>query len=234
MKKLLFALLMVLGASAHAVNTYTPTYTPTATLTFTPTSTPTPTRTNTPVNGFNQGTGHIRIQPQDMLQSDGVSTLGGTALPGSTSAWMALVATGAGTSHTAAVLSTGSAAVRLQFVVPADYQQNAALWVYALHSAVTNTATLRADLARASIGSLTSTAQTYNGTATNVQTQFTGRLNSARLSRVWVPLNTSAITYGALKPGDVVNVLLTRGGTSGDMNVFAAEFEYTCNYPLRP
>jgi hypothetical protein len=124
--------------------------------------------------------------------------------------------------------------VRLQFVIPADYQQNAALWVYALHSAVTNTATLKADVARNSIGALTSTASTFVGTATNVQTQFTGRLRPAMLSRVWVPLSTSAITYGALKPGDVVNILLTRGGTSGDMNVFAAEFEYTCNFPLRP
>lgn len=234
MKKLFLLFLMALGVNAHAVNTYTPTWTPTVTLTPTPTFTPTPTRTNTPVNGFTQPTGHIRFMPNSFLQADGITAPGTTALAGDPTIWLAQVATGAGTSTTAAVFSTGTAQARLQFVVPTDYQQNAALWVYALHSSVTNTVTLQADVARNSIGSLTSTASVFQGTATNVQTQFTGRMNNARLSRVWVPLSTSAITYGALKPGDVVNILLTRGGTNGNLNVFAAEFEYQPNYPLRP
>lgn len=237
MKKVLFALLVLMGAYAHATGpTATPTYTPTSTLTFTPSFTPTPTRTNTPVNGFvnSSNFGHIRIQPQAMLQADGITAPGTTALAGATTIWLAQVATGAGTSTTAAVFSTGSAQARLQLVVPQDYMRGASLWLYAMHSNVTNTATFQADVARTSIGVLTSTASTLVGTATNVQTEFTGRMRSAQMNRVWIPLEATVGNPGVLKPGDVVNILLTRGGTSGNTNVFAAEFEYAINQPLRP
>ena len=225
MKKILLFLLMALGVNAYAVSTLTPT----PTLSPTPTFTLTPTRTNTPVSGFGDQKGHVIVHAKQFLQADGFTAPALVADPGGITVYMAFA-----NSQTAAVFTTGSAQARVVMTVPADYQRNGALWVYATNSSLTNTVALQADIARISFGALTSTGNVYVGVSTNVQTQFTGPLLGARFSRVWVPLSNTVGTQGTLKPGDLLNILLSRTGTSGDLSVYAAEFEYSVNYPLRP
>jgi len=226
MKKIFLALLMALGVQAHAVATDTPTQT----LTPTPTFTPTPTRTNTPVNTIDGTKGHVYIQAPQFLLSDGVSRPATTPVAGSTTVWLAQTL-----SATCAVFSTNTAAARIQFTVPADYMRGGSLWLHGYDSVTySTTVVIQADLSRMSIGALTSTANVYVGLTQNVQTQFTGRLNNARYSRTWIPLSGTVGTQGVLKPGDMINVLIQRSGAVGDLNVFAADFEYAVNYPYRP
>lgn len=225
MKKILLALLMAVAGYAHAVATDTPT----VTLTPTPTFTPTPTRTNTPVSGFGDSKGHVIIQAPQFTLSDGVSRPVTTPVPGSADIWLAQAL-----SYSAAVFSTNTASARIQLTIPADYQRNPGLWLYAWNSTLTNTVTVQADISRVSFGKLTSTSAVWTGPATNVQTQFTGPLQNARYSRVWVPLSNTVGTNMTLVPGSLLNINLIRTGASGNLNVFAAEFEYSVNYPQRP
>lgn len=226
MKKILLALLLGFAGIASAA----PTDTPTVTLTPTPTFTPTPTRTNTPVNSIDGQKGHIYIQAPQFTLSDGVTRPVTTPVAGSTSIWLAQTL-----SATCAVFSTNTASARIQFTVPADYMRGGSLWLHGYDSVTySTTVVIQADLSRMSIGSLTSTANVYVGLTQNVQTQFTGRLNNARYSRTWIPLSGTVGTSGTLKPGDMINVLIQRSGAVGDLNVFAADFEYAVNYPYRP
>ncbi len=231
MKKIGLALLLLfVGYSAHAD---TPTSTATPTSTITPTFTPTPTRTNTPVSGFGSQTGRVIVQAQEFLSSDGVTIPVTTPVVG-VGAWLAQTL-----SYTAYVFSTGTASARIQFTVPADYMRTTGFWLYGYNSSVTNTVTLQADVSKVSFGALTSTSRVYVGTATNVQTQNTGRMFDARYNRIWIPLNVALYGGGstggtALKAGDLLNILIQRTGASGNLAVFAAEFEYAVNYPLRP
>ncbi len=219
---------MMLATLGHAASTYTPTWTPTATLTYTPSPTFTPTRTNTPVRGYGQ-TGRVIVQSQAFLQADAITVPGVSVLAGDTTVWKAKYL-----SNTVAVFSTGSASATFQLTVPADYMRNGSLWLYAVNTTVTNTVTVQADIARISMGNLTSTATVFVGPATNVQTQFIGRLYDSRWNRVWIPLSGTVGTSGVIKPGDTLNILLARTGASGNFNVATAEFEYDVNYPLRP
>lgn len=225
MKKILLALLMALGVNAYAVATDTPT----VTLTPTPSPTFTPTRTNTPVSTLDGSKGRVIVVPHDFLQDNGISAPLTNTAAGGTDIWLAQT-----TSYTAAVFSTGTADARIQLTVPGDYMRGGSLWLYALNSTLTNTVQVRADVAKVSLGALTSTSSVYVGVTTNVQTQFTGRMNDARYSRVWIPLSGTVGTGGTLKPGDLLNILVVRSGTSGNLSVFGAEFEYAVNYPLRP
>ncbi len=225
MKKILLAFLLSIGGYAHAVATDTPT----VTLTSTPTFTLTPTRTNTPVSGFGDQKGHVIVQAQAFLLSDGVTRPVTTPVAGSSDIWLAQFL-----SYTAAVFATNTASARIQFTIPADYQRNPGLWLYAVNSTLTNTVTVEADISRVSFGKLTSTSAVWTGPATNVQTQFTGPLQNARYSRVWVPLSNTVGVNGTLVPGSLLNVNIIRTGASGNLNVMAAEFEYSVNYPLRP
>lgn len=225
MKKILLALLMAFSGAAVAASTDTPT------LTLTPTVTPTltPTRTNTPVSGFGDQTGRVIVQAAAFTLVDGVTRPVTTPVPGSSDVWLAQTQ-----SYTAAVFATNTASARIQLTVPADYMRNGSLWLYAYNSTLTNTVQIRADVAKISFGALTSTSTVYNGVTTNVQTQFTGALWNARYSRVWIPLSGTVKTYGVIKPGDLLNINIVRSGASGNLSVFAAEFEYAVNYPLRP
>ncbi len=226
MKKIVLALLalMVVG-SAHA---FTPTNTPTNTFTPTVTPTYTPTRTNTPVNSLGSGDGHIFIQAPQFLQSDGLTAPPTVADPGGTTVYFAVLQ-----SRTAAVFTTGSASARIQFTVPANYMSGGQIWLHSTLSTATNTAAIQIDVARISVGALTSTANVYVGLSQNVQTEFTGPLQSARFSRVYCPLSNTVGLQGTLNPGDLLNCLIQRTGTSGDMSVYAAEFKYKINYPLQ-
>jgi hypothetical protein len=225
MKKIFLALLLCLAGAAYA----DPTNTPTVTLTPTPTPTFTPTRTNTPVNSLDGQKGRVIVQAGEFLLTDGVSRPATTPVPGSANIWLAQAL-----SYTSAVFATNTASARIQLTVPADYMRGGSLWLHAYNATLTNTVQIRADVAKVSIGALTSTATVFNGVTTNVQTQFTGPLLGARYSRVWIPLSGTVGTYGTLKSGDLLNINIIRSGASGDLNVFAAEFEYAVNYPYRP
>jgi len=225
MKKIIFALLMALGVQAHAVATLTPT----VTLTPTPTFSPTPTRTNSPVAGLGNGTGRVIVQAPQFMLSDGVTRPVTTPVPG-VSVWLAKTL-----SATALVFSTGTAAAVVQLTVPADYMRGGSLWLHAFQSVTYSvTCVVQADVSRMRLGALTSTANVYVGLTNNVQTQFTGQEFNARFSRTWIPLSGTVGTYGTLQPGDMLQILVQRTGVVGDFNVFAAEFEYAVNYPLRP
>lgn len=226
MKKIVLALLLMVVGSAHA---FTPTNTPTNTPTFTATSTPTATRTNTPTSGFGDQRGHVFVQAPAFLQTDGITAPPTVADPGGTTVYLAV-----SQSQTAAVFSTGSASARVIITVPANYMSGGTLFLHATHSSATNTVTVQADIARISMGALTSTANVYVGPATNVSTELISPLQSARFSRVFIPLSNTVGTFGVLKPGDQLNILIARTGTSGDMSAYVAEFEYKINYPLMP
>ncbi len=227
MKKIFLALLLALGVQAHAVDTATPTPTPTNTVT--PTVTPTPTKTNTPVSGMDGTKGRVIVRADEFLLTDGVSRPATTPVPGSADIWLAQAL-----SYTSAVFATNTASARVQLTVPADYMRGGSLWLHAYNSTLTNTVQIRADVSKVSFGALTSTSQVYNGVTTNVQTQYIGALVNARYSRVWIPLSGTVGTRGTLKPGDLLNINVIRSGASGNLNVFAAEFEYAVNYPYRP
>ena len=227
MKKFILALLVMVAGYAHA---FTPTNTPTNTFTPTATSTPTATRTNTPVSGFGDQKGHVIIQAKQFLQSDGINAPALVSDPGGVTVYLAVVQ-----SYTAAVFSTGSAQAIVTLTTPADYMRNGALWLYCISNPVTNTVTMEADISKISFGALTSTSKVYVGPTTNVQTEFTGPMQASRYSRVWVPLSGTVGSYGVIKPGDQLSILLSEtGNTTGPVNVVAAEFEYSVNYPLRP
>lgn len=217
MKKIfLFLLMAMAGVVSAATDTPTSTYTPTLT------------PTNTPVavfGGPNQA--YLRFQPNACIQDDGITAPGTSALPGATTVWLAQTL-----NTTTLVLSTGTAATRMQFVVPADYQQGGKLWMYASISSATNTAQIAVNAYRTRMNALTSTVTSLLGVTTNVQTQYVGPLDTgaARMSRVYLPLSGTVGMIGQtglLKVGDVVNLQVVRGGgTVGNINVRSFEFEY--------
>lgn len=229
MKKLLFALLLALGGSAHAVATATPTFT------VTPTWTPSPVAIE---QGFAEGKNRVYVYPAECYQDDGATIASAqlTPLPGAATVWNAV-----SLNQNALVLSTGTAATRFSITVPCDYKKvNGSLKLYGMGtiSTLTNTAGLCANVFTGGMNLLTSTSGSYLGVTFNVQTgQFisasaislttqTGqKLLDSRWSRFAIPL--SSTVGAALNPGDIVNFEVVRGnGTSGNISIYKWELEY--------
>lgn len=198
------------------------------------TATPTSTFTPTPVFVLSSSNSRTIVVPQVCLQSDGITTIGATALPGATSAWLAQTA-----GQTALVLSTGSAAVRFQWVVPNDYeQQGLKIYGRGFNSTLTNTVQVVVNTDIQKFNRLTSTAVAFLGTTTNVQTQNFAPLQDAKMSRFYMPTHAALLTRTAgrspIAPGDLVNFFVRRTGTDGNLNVFALEIEYNAVQGRKP
>ncbi len=222
MKKYLFLLFMAVAGFAHAV-TDTPTFTPT----ITPTFTPTPTWTPSPTGALNQNMAHEYISPRRFVQDDGVTIGGTSALPGATSFWYAQFM-----SQTVAVISTGTAAVRWDYVMPSDYKQwskGFKAYAYIYDTASSTTVAFTMNIYGQHFNQLTSTAWAMTGTAKNITTQGLSKRWPSMMSRVLLNTPgqlTTAAGVNNVKPGDLLNFELVRtAGTSGNIYIGAIEIE---------
>lgn len=226
MKKMLLFLAVAVGLLAPSLGwavTDTPTKTPTPT--WTPTLSPTPTVTYTPSPVAIKPTTLARtyVHPSIFKQADGITALGTSALPGSSLLWYAQVA-----SQTAAVMSTGTAEVRFNVILPANYKATKGVnfYAYASSSVTYTTVSLTTSLNTQGFNALTSTAQYFAGAETNVITQGRSPLIPGRMSRV---LLTTAPTNGGFsyKPGDLINVDIVRKDAGvGLLYLYGIEVEY--------
>ncbi len=277
-KLLLFLLAMLVGISAHAATatptpnatqtaiatnlqatqtavaataTYIQTAFPTLTPTLTPTGTLTPSPTFTPAPRQLKDDYRYRLyfQPQQFTQADGITALGATPLPGSASAWLAQ-----SLSETVAVLSTGTAEIRLGMTVPWNYRGNSKLFLLMNAQSIADSVTLTVGVNGQSFNCTTVTVGTYSyfapsggvyymaGTATQVVAGFGGQQVDPLwdtpfqvVSRVLMPLNAAAAAYADRNPslgptiqaGDILNFDIKRtSGGNGNVYIYSAEFQY--------
>ena len=229
---------------ATAFPTLTPTLTPTGTISPSPTFTPAPKQIK---NDFRR---RIYFQPNEFLNADS-SQLAATALPGATNSWLTITAQG----QAAAVLSTGSAEVRLSFTIPWDFKGDGRLFMLMNALTIGDSVTLTATVNGQSFNCTTQTVGTFSytpprggqytitGSATQMVAGYIGaqQLNPLWdtplqvVSRVMMPLNIQAYAYWNTLPslyptirhGDVVNFDIKRtSGGSGNINIYGAEYNY--------
>lgn len=225
MKKMLIAALLALSASTYAVDTPTPT--------ITPTSTPTPTFTPTPDAVLPPEGSRVIIPAIDIMANDGVVKASAvtTPLPGAAAPWVAQSA-----SMTAAVLSTGSAKARVQFVIPNDFDRSLKLYAYASTTAAAQAITMTINVKRQAFGassSATASAKVYLGTATSMLTGSWPGLGEAntKVVRALLPAPTCA----DCKAGDLINVDIRRsGGVTTDLYIYAIEAQYKAKMLRKP
>ena len=221
MKKLLIAVLLGLSASVFAAtDTPTPTFTPT--LTWTP----------TPISIISGSTSRVVVDAVDVCANDGVVLASAvtTPLPGAAAPWLAQ-----SMSFTAAVMSTGSAKCRIQFVLPNDYQRFLSLYAYASTTATPQTLTMTLNLKRQAFGassSATYTAKVLLGTATSMLLTYPGLQGaSTKMVRAKLPLPTC----NDCKAGDLINVDVQRsGGTTTDLYIYRFEAQYDAKQGIKP
>ena len=139
-------------------------------------------------------------------------------------------------SQTAAVLSTGTAAVRFAWMCPNDFDGQLRVFAYGTHSTITNTVTMKVDTRVHRMNGLTSSATVYLGTDTNVQTQNAYSFLASRMSRFLLPTAPFLLTSTAgIKAGDLVNFHVQKtGGTDGATSVYAFEVQYQAIQGRKP
>lgn len=220
MKKMLIAALLALSASLTAASTSTPTFTPTATFTPTPDA-------SLPTNNA-----RVNIGPAEVFANDGVVKAESvtTPLPGAAAPWVAQ-----SMSMTAAVMSTGSAKARIQFVLPNDYERGLSLYAYASTTSTPQTFTLTLNLKRQAFNassSATASAKVLLGTATSMTETWPGLQGAeTKVVRAKLPLPVCS----DCKAGDIVNVDIQRsGGTTSNLYIYNFEASYRAAMLRKP
>lgn len=234
-----------------ATATYIQTAFPTLTPTLTPTGTITPSVTLTPVPKQIKSDFRHRIyfQPNEMLNADS-SQLAATAIPGGVNSWLTITAQG----QAAAVLSTGSAEVRLSFTIPWDYKGDGKFFLLMNAMTIGDSVTITASVDVQDFNCTTQTVGTFSytpprggkfniaGVATQIVAGYGGQSSSPLwdtplqvVSRVMMPLasqayaywNTLPTIYPTIKHGAIVNFDIKRTtGGSGNINIYGAEYSY--------
>jgi hypothetical protein len=223
-----------------AFPTLTPTLTPTGTLTPSPTFTPAPKQLKS-----DQRERYV-IYPVDFTSATGATLLNGTTTTGGTVPWLAQ-----NLSQTCAVLSTGAAEVRMEWVVPRDFKGNLKLYAYCLNTVVGDGVSLTVSVTGQHFNMTTQSAGTYSYTPppggfyqiSGVSTQIlAGTYADADplwdtpvqvVSRVHLPTAASLSAYATANPpgyvqyGDLLNIdILKAAGNAGLLYVYDVECQY--------
>ncbi|MBU6231522.1 hypothetical protein KGP36_02540 [Patescibacteria group bacterium] len=231
-----------------AFPTYTPTQTPTGTLTPSPTFTPAPKQLK------NNYRARVYFTPLQLTNGDGKTILTTTADPGGPNAYLAQAL-----SQTVAVLTTGTAEIRLGWTVPWNFKGDLKFFAVMNAASIGDSVTLTASVAGQHFNETTQTAGTFSyvwpgglyymiGTATNVLTAPYGIGASLQdtpaqiVSRVLVPTNSAVSASpwnqqigNTIQPGDFLNLDIVRtSGGSGVVNLYGIEAQYDYYSGIQP